>query len=146
MNDKDKLRNYVNNLKKQSGCMRCGYNSYVGALDFNHLNPLEKVADISQMLTNSRYTRDEILAEIAKCEILCATCHREIPITRLRRPKSNSKSRIKIEYIDKQYQSLLTDGERIMALIVIGPSGGIREINIKDFGKNPSWGSNDFFP
>jgi len=54
-------------------CVRCGYDKYVGALDFHHLDPSKKE------ITISSYSRGwkHIKAELDKCIILCANCHRE---------------------------------------------------------------------
>ena len=41
-------------------------------MDFDHVRGV-KLANISQML---RRPRAELDAEIAKCELVCATCHR----------------------------------------------------------------------
>jgi len=42
-------------------------------LEFDHRDPNEKRIGISSMLTSSK---EAILAEIAKCDIRCANCHR----------------------------------------------------------------------
>jgi 5-methylcytosine-specific restriction endonuclease McrA len=46
-------------------CMECGYDRYIGALDFHHINPHDK---------EGRVTTVE---EARKCRLLCANCHRE---------------------------------------------------------------------
>lgn len=57
-------------------CNRCGYNKYVGALDFHHLDPSIKEFNIGE----SGYTRswERVRVELDKCELVCANCHREI--------------------------------------------------------------------
>lgn len=61
---------------KGGKCSFCGYSKCVGALEFHHLNPEEKEFGISA----KGYTRswETIKAELDKCIILCANCHREI--------------------------------------------------------------------
>ena len=41
-------------------------------MQWDHLPGQVKVADVSAM---GLYTKDEILAEIAKCELVCTNCH-----------------------------------------------------------------------
>lgn len=56
------------------GCRKCGEKrSYV--LDFHHKNPEEKENVIAHMLKSSG--EDKLIAELAKCDVLCANCHRE---------------------------------------------------------------------
>lgn len=53
-------------------CYRCGYDKYIGALDFHHTNTDEKDFDVV-----SKGTLEEQIAEAKKCEIICSNCHRE---------------------------------------------------------------------
>lgn len=64
-------RNYKSTLK----CNRCSEN-HPACLDFHHRDPKEKEFSISTM-ANSGYTKERILQEIAKCEILCSNCHKK---------------------------------------------------------------------
>lgn len=70
------------NLKKMAveykggKCEKCGYNKYIGALEFHHLNPTEKDFGISSKGYTNSWKRVKI--EIDKCILLCANCHREI--------------------------------------------------------------------
>ena len=64
------LRAYKCNI----GCTICGYNLHAAALDFHHRNPDEKKFNISNNLSSRNW--DSILAEVEKCDILCANCHR----------------------------------------------------------------------
>ena len=60
---------------KGNQCERCGYNKCPDALDFHHLNSSEKDFEISRCYKRSR---DVLKAEIDKCVMVCANCHREI--------------------------------------------------------------------
>lgn len=53
-------------------CQKCG-NSDSRVLDFDHVDPAAK-----QMLISQSYSKPlaELEAEIAKCRLLCANCHR----------------------------------------------------------------------
>ena len=68
-----KRREMVNAIKLDAGCADCGYDQHPVALDFDHLPQHKKSFDISRSLTIA-WTR--ILAEIAKCDVVCANCHR----------------------------------------------------------------------
>ena len=66
------------NLIKVSGncCNICGYNKIPDALEFHHINPELKEYGISSSGTCHDLEKD--LAEINKCILVCANCHREI--------------------------------------------------------------------
>jgi hypothetical protein len=67
-------------VKEHGGkCKRCGYHRYIGALDFHHLNPNEKVREVSQI-----QNIDEAREECKKCELLCRNCHAEAHALELR--------------------------------------------------------------
>ena len=56
-------------------CSNCGYNKCDSALHFHHLNPSEKLFQVSNMHS---YAYDDIEKEIKKCILLCANCHAEL--------------------------------------------------------------------
>ncbi len=60
---------------KNKPCADCqiSYPPYV--MDFDHLNAEQKEFNISAM-RRSRMAFGKIMAEIAKCEVVCANCHR----------------------------------------------------------------------
>ena len=72
---RQRLREWVSGLKVEAGCADCGYNAHPAALDFDHLPGTEKTLDVTQ-LVHGMASRARILAEIAKCEVVCANCHR----------------------------------------------------------------------
>ncbi len=57
-------------------CARCGYDRCGEALEIHHLESSHKDFGIS----DKGYTRSwkRVLAELQKCELLCANCHREV--------------------------------------------------------------------
>ena len=57
-------------------CKICGYNKYVGALDFHHLNPETKSFALS--VKGLCYSWDAVKREAKKCIILCKNCHTEV--------------------------------------------------------------------
>ena len=76
------VRSIVNSIKTERGCQYCGYNAYPCALQFHHLDPATKyrtrtgkLVHLADMVKGGRYGIQTILAEIAKCRVLCANCH-----------------------------------------------------------------------
>ena len=61
---------------KGGKCELCGYNKYIGALEFHHKDPTKKDLQISKV--RGRSFTDKIKKELDKCQILCCNCHREI--------------------------------------------------------------------
>ena len=55
-------------------CAKCGFTD-IRALVWHHLDPNEKVKSISEMIRN-RVSMDKLQAELDKCELICANCHR----------------------------------------------------------------------
>lgn len=60
---------------KGGKCCVCGYNKYIGALDFHHLNPDEKEFNIAELRS---YEWKTIQKEVDKCILVCRNCHAEI--------------------------------------------------------------------
>ena len=54
-------------------CLRCPENDPV-CLVFHHRDPKEKSITIAKVLAYG-WSKESILKEIAKCDILCANCH-----------------------------------------------------------------------
>lgn len=52
-------------------CQDCGYEAYAAALDPHHIDPSTKELALSAYRSEAR-----LLAESAKCVLLCANCHR----------------------------------------------------------------------
>lgn len=59
---------------KGGKCQHCGYDKYIGALDFHHTNPSEKDFSFSSY---KNYILESIKKELDKCVLLCSNCHRE---------------------------------------------------------------------
>jgi hypothetical protein len=79
---REKIR-LVRQFKEAHPCMDCGlyFRHYV--LDFDHRPGEEKLMGISLMLTNA-FSWVEIQAEMDKCDLVCANCHRERTYGRIR--------------------------------------------------------------
>jgi hypothetical protein len=60
---------------KGGKCSECGYNKYIGALEFHHINPDEKDFEISRY---KRYVfNDKLKYELDQCKLMCSNCHKE---------------------------------------------------------------------
>lgn len=69
-------------VKMILGCLDCGWREWARGLDWDHVDG-DKVTDISRMIANGR-PWSEISEEVAKCDCVCANCHRIRTIERLR--------------------------------------------------------------
>lgn len=70
-----RLRSWVNEQKRTHGCKECG-ESDPRCLDFHHTEPESKTRAIGELITHG-HGRDSLRAEMEKCVILCANCHRK---------------------------------------------------------------------
>jgi 5-methylcytosine-specific restriction endonuclease McrA len=61
---------------KGGKCLLCGYNRFQGALELHHIDSEKKEFGIG----DKGYTRswEKVRAELDKCVLLCANCHREV--------------------------------------------------------------------
>ena len=99
---RERLAQWINQFKRRP-CSDCGgeYPPYL--MDFDHVTG-DKLDDICGMRMRT-VERETILAEIAKCEVVCANCHRaRTPMRRLgvKVPPSNV-----MESLGPSYVSLL---------------------------------------
>lgn len=67
------IKDWFVDLKSQLKCNRCP-EDFIYCLEFHHTDPEEKEFSVSQM---RGYSKEKILEEISKCEVLCANCHRK---------------------------------------------------------------------
>ena len=65
-------REFVDSLKLAQGCVDCGFSAHPAALHFDHIDSTQKSGHISRLYTARM---DRLMAEIAKCEVVCANCH-----------------------------------------------------------------------
>lgn len=83
---RDKVKVSIDNKKRQRNikqkcvdlkggkCVVCGYNKYLAALDFHHLDPSKKSFSVTGYTT----TWEKIVVELNKCILLCSNCHRAV--------------------------------------------------------------------
>lgn len=67
-----KRREWLHGLKDGKPCLDCGGVFHPVAMSFHHRDPATKSFSIGAKVTRSK---EKILAEIEKCDLLCANCH-----------------------------------------------------------------------
>lgn len=72
----ESIRNYIRELKSTLACIKCGEN-HPGCLEFHHRNPKTKTIEIS-LCDRLGWSIKRIQKEIAKCDVLCANCHKKL--------------------------------------------------------------------
>jgi hypothetical protein len=72
------LQSSITEYKAQQGikCARCG-EDHPAVLDFHHREPTQKEMNISNLASRG-WSLTRIIAEIDKCDVLCANCHRKL--------------------------------------------------------------------
>lgn len=73
---REQLRQQLEEYKRQLACEKCGYNEYMCALDFHHIDDTKEI-NISDVCRHG-WSFQRLLTEIQKCQVLCANCHRVI--------------------------------------------------------------------
>ena len=64
------MTEWLREYKVQQGCVDCGYNAHHAGLELDHLH--DKKFNVGQA---PHYSMKVMLEEIAKCEVVCGTCH-----------------------------------------------------------------------
>lgn len=74
---KDEMRAVVDQIKSDP-CMDCGQSFHPWQMQFDHRDPSQKKFNIATAVHwtyQARYSKEAILEEIAKCDLVCANCH-----------------------------------------------------------------------
>ncbi len=66
------VREWMKKLKDAS-CKDCGGRFHHSAMHWDHLPSFKKVMNLARLMT--QVDRATMLAEIEKCELVCANCH-----------------------------------------------------------------------
>jgi len=69
-----KVRTKLFTLLNTKSCIDCGEKDPI-VLDFDHKDPKSKFKSVSKLLSG-HWSWKSVEAEISKCEIRCANCHR----------------------------------------------------------------------
>ncbi|MCK4814713.1 hypothetical protein KA005_03000 [bacterium] len=64
----------VRNLKEAGYCMDCDNSFPYPAMQYDHRPGTEKLGNVSTMVS-SNVALEKVLAEIEKCDLVCANCH-----------------------------------------------------------------------
>ena len=84
-NNTDPLRvtkqKFINEHKMKSGCVHCGYKEHPVALDLDHIDPSTKTYNSTKgkgkpKMDWAALGWKRLEEEMAKCQVLCANCHR----------------------------------------------------------------------
>lgn len=90
----------VDQIKAESGCMDCGLHpEYSQVLEFDHRPDEDKKFHISDRMATG--TLEELMAEIAKCDIVCANCHRVRTVIKNQFGQSLGETRTRMKQVYK---------------------------------------------
>lgn len=70
-------------MKKITPCKDCEVILHPFFMDYDHLDPSDKIECISGMIS-AMYPFETIINEVKKCELLCVMCHRKRTLARLK--------------------------------------------------------------
>lgn len=70
-------RQIINDLKAK-GCAncKCVHPNAPRLFEMDHLDPEQKLTEVSVMVVDTQFTMEQFHAEIAKCQVLCLHCHK----------------------------------------------------------------------
>lgn len=72
---KKEIRTWMRSLRL--ACSKCG-EDHPACLDFHHRDPKKKEFNLSSgMVSTYGYSKEKILREMEKCDVLCSNCHRK---------------------------------------------------------------------
>lgn len=71
--ERRKVNRVALNKLKKAPCTDCGRQYPIVCMDFDHLDGFQKRRNVGRMLD---FSWGAILQEVAKCELVCANCHR----------------------------------------------------------------------
>jgi len=76
-------KKWYDEYKQTLKCSKCG-EDHPACLEFHHTNPKEKDFGISEAFGQLNLSKEEILKEINKCEVLCSNCHKKFHYEKLK--------------------------------------------------------------
>lgn len=61
---------------KENPCVDCDLRYPYYVMQWHHRDPTTKIMDVG-LLVGGRYSKQKVLDEIAKCDLVCSNCHAE---------------------------------------------------------------------
>lgn len=74
---RQQIREWIADLKLGKKCSHCP-ETHPACLDYHHRDPAEKEINVSQIAGRKGWGQKRVLEEVAKCDLLCANCHRKL--------------------------------------------------------------------
>jgi hypothetical protein len=71
---REAMRQWWRDQKATKCCVKCG-ESTPECLHFHHRDPSQKEINLGNIASNGQWSKERILEEVAKCDVLCANCH-----------------------------------------------------------------------
>ncbi len=71
------LIDWLHRYKAMQVCKDCGEHD-PACLDFHHRDPSDKEGNLANLIRRRGFGKMRLLREIAKCDVLCANCHRKV--------------------------------------------------------------------
>jgi hypothetical protein len=71
----------LSRIAKDKPCADCGQRFPPYVMDLDHRTDCDKVLEVAQMIALN-WSKEKVLAEIEKCDVVCANCHRIRTFTR----------------------------------------------------------------
>lgn len=68
-----RLRDELDKIKLEQGCIDCGYKENARALEWDHITPRKGAPTVGSIVARGRAA---VMKEIEKCVVRCANCHR----------------------------------------------------------------------
>ena len=63
---------------KGGKCICCGFDSFMSALEFHHLDPEQKDFNMMRVRSTNFNKNPQVKKELDKCVLLCSNCHRGV--------------------------------------------------------------------
>ena len=73
--NRKKNKTWWDAFKVNLSCINCG-ESHPACLDFHHRDGKDKKIEVGK-LSGTTYSKEYVLKEVKKCDVLCANCHRK---------------------------------------------------------------------
>ena len=76
---REEMRLWWRAFKATKSCLICG-EAAPECLHFHHRDPSEKEVDLGRIVSGARWSKQRILEEVAKCDVLCAKLPSQAPL------------------------------------------------------------------